>query len=101
MKQIKMLVKQIREEMCDAEKYAELAIKLKDEDEELSEMYYELSKQEIKHADLEHDQAVRLINDAKERGTETPPAMKAVWDWEHEQAIEHRKEVEVLLKMYK
>ena len=51
MKEIKCLYTNIRDEMEDAEKYADLALKYKDEDRELADTFASLSKQEVTHAE--------------------------------------------------
>ena len=99
MKAIKTLVDNMRDEMHDASKYADLALKNKDDDRELSSMYMELAKQELDHSDKEHAQAVRLINRFRDSGKTVPEAMQAVWDWEHEKLIEDRKAVEITLDL--
>lgn len=69
----------------------------KETDKHLADMYAELARQELDHAGMEHEQAVRLI---KEYGKEPPAAMQAIWDWEHEQMIEEESEIRVMLEMY-
>ena len=61
MKEIKWLAEQIEEELEDAENYAWKAKHYKDTDPDLSRVCMELSRQEIKHSEMLHDQAVRLI----------------------------------------
>ena len=101
MKQIKELADNMREELHDAHKYAEMALKYKGEDNQLAQMYYELGKQEIDHSKKEHEQAARLIAEYKVKGKEVPAAMQAVWDWEHQHMIEDEASVRTLLDMFK
>lgn len=101
MKQIKELAKNIKEELHDAEKYADLALEYKDSDRQLADVYYALAKQEVEHGNIEHEQVVRLIRDTRAKGVEPPPAMLAVWDWEHGQIIDEQKEIALMLDMYK
>lgn len=98
MKEIKMLAGMIREEMCDAEKYAKDAITYKATEPELAKMFYELSTQELTHANMEHEQAVRLIKNQK---TPAPESMQAVWEWEHDNMIDDEARIRMLLDMYK
>lgn len=88
MKQIKELAQNMEEELHDAHKYAEMALKYKGDDNSLAQMYYELSRQELEHSKKEHEQAARLIAEYKVKGNEVPAAMQAVWDWEHERMID-------------
>ena len=88
----------MEEELNDAEKYIKEALHYKDDDRELAEMFFELSKQEVEHAHMEHSQAVRII---KEYNKEAPEAMKAVWDYQHERMIEHEADIKRLMSMYR
>ena len=96
MKEIKMLSKQMKEELHDACAYIKEAICYKDSDRDLAEMYYTLSKAEVEHADMEHNQALRLI-----KGKEAPESMKAVWEYLHEELIEEKAEIKRLQAMYR
>lgn len=97
MKEIKMLAGHIREEMNDAETYAKLALRYKDDDRSLSQTFEKLSEQELDHADMLHAQASRLIKERKENGETPPVAMSAVWSWEHENMMDCVARVKVLL----
>ena len=46
-----------------------------------------------------HKMAVRMIEKKKESGAEVPPAMQAVWDWEHEQMIDRVGKIKTLMSM--
>ena len=98
---IKKLCKMIKEEIHDAEKYANCALKYKDEDKTLAETFYTLSTNELQHMDLLHAQVVRLINDYRAKKGEPPEAMQAVYDYVHEEQMDDVKEIKVLLSMYK
>lgn len=97
MKEIKMLAGHIREEMNDAEAYAKLALRYKDDDRSLSQTFEKLAEQELDHADMLHAQASRLIKERKENGETPPVAMSAVWSWEHENMMDCVARVKVLL----
>ena len=96
MKIIKNLVEQIRDELRDAEKYAEAAVKHKAGEPELSATYHHLAEQELGHAHALHEHVVRAI---KKYGGEPPAVMSAIWDWEHEQIIKEEHAVKMLLSM--
>ena len=98
---IKNLSKMIKEEICDAEKYANCALKYKDEDKTLAETFYSLANNELQHMDTLHTQVTRLINEYKNKKGEPPKEMQAVYDYVHEEQIENVKEVRLLLAMYK
>lgn len=97
MTKIKNVVKNIKEELHDAEKYAKLAM----EKTEMSATYADLSRQELRHVDILHDGAVRMIQEFKSTGKEVPATMQAIWDWEHEQMTDHKKEILLMLDMAK
>ena len=97
MKEIKMLAGHIREEMNDAETYAKLALRYKDDDRSLSQTFEKLAEQELDHADMLHAQASRLIKERKENGETPPVAMSAVLSWEHESMMDCVARVKVLL----
>lgn len=97
MKEIKMLAGHIREEMNDAETYAKLALKYRDDDRNLSQTFEKLAEQELDHADMLHAQVSRLIKERKENGETPPVAMSAVWSWEHENMMDCVARVKVLL----
>lgn len=98
---IKKLSKMIKEEICDAEKYANCALKYKNEDKVLAETFYTLANGELQHMETLHTQVVRLINDYKSKKGEPPEAMQAVYDYVHEEWMDNVKEVKILLNMYK
>lgn len=91
----------IKEEICDAEKYANCALKYKDEDKLLADIFYTLANNELQHMDLLHAQVTRIINEYKSKKGEPPAAMQAVYDYVHEEQIDNVKEIKVLLAMYK
>lgn len=99
MKEIKWLAENIREELEDAEKYAKAALKHKDDNRPLSAALADLARQEIEHSEILHSHAVKIIRDKQAMGVETPVAMQAVWDWEHEHMIEHTAKVKHLIDM--
>ena len=98
---IKKLCKMIKEEISDAEKYANCALKYKDDDKALADTFYTLSNNELQHMDLLHAQVVRLINDYRAKKGEPPEAMQAVYDYVHEEQMDAVKEIKILLSMYK
>lgn len=97
MKEIKHLAQEIREELSDAEKYAREAARLSDDCREDADVYADLSRAELGHANKLHEMAVRHIEKAKEAGAQPSEAMRAVWDWEHEQMLDRAAHVKTLL----
>ena len=88
MKIIKIVAQKIEEEMHDAESYAKLSYQYQLEYPDLADVLLTLSRQEVTHANMLHAQAERLIKAYMDKGETPPPAMQAVWDWEHEKMID-------------
>ena len=99
MKEIKDIVKQIREELEAADRYAKEAAKIKEVRSTDSSTYAEMARQELGHVDSLHNMAVRMIEKEKALDQQVPPAMQAVWDWEHEQMIDRVARIKSLLSM--
>lgn len=101
MKLVKKIVKQINEELEGAEKYIECASKYKEEYPTIANMYYEMSLTEMTHVDKLHNAVVSLINEMKAKGVEIDPTMMAIYNYEHEKAVEEATEIKVMQEMYK
>lgn len=101
MKQIKTIVKDIKEEVEGATHYAKLAMQYKDTDKALADAYYAMANQELGHVDALHAQAVRMIKAYQATGKEVPVAIQAVWDWEHENQVDAVTRVKMMLEQYK
>lgn len=101
MKNIKVIVENIHEELEGAEHYAKLATQYRDTDRALADTYATMSTQELSHVDALHTQAVRLIKEYRSAGNEPPTAMQAVWDYEHGIFIDKTAKVKTLLSMYR
>ena len=101
MLEIKNLVKQMDEELHDAKKYAEYALKYKEERPALANAYYVLSTEEMKHMDILHAEAVKMIDEYKAKHGEPPAGMLAIWEYKHEERMEEAEEVKRLQRMFK
>ena len=98
---IKKLSKMIKEEISDAEKYANCALNYKEDDKALADVFYTLANEELKHMEMLHGQVTRLIANYRNEKGEPPEAMKALYNYVHEEEMENVREVKVLLGMYK
>lgn len=100
MLEIKKIIKQMDEELGDAKKYAECALKYREDHPSLANAYYALSLEEMKHMHILHGEAVKMIEEYRSKHGEAPAAMKAVWDYKHEERMEEAEEVTHLQHMY-
>lgn len=101
MKIIKELVEFINEEVDGAEEYAKLAVKYKTENPTLAKTFYDISMDEMRHADLFHAEVVKLIEEHRRTKGEPPASMLAVYDYLHEKHIEEAKEVRMYQSQFK
>lgn len=100
MRIIKQLAEYIEEEICDSEKYALMAMELKESYPEVANVMYMLSLEEMKHMQLLHEQVARVIAEYKKTNGEPPISMQAVYDFLHKKYIGEAKEVKILQDMY-
>ena len=87
MKIIKCLAEKIQEEIQDAEAYISLAMEWKAEEPEVAELFAELSKEEMGHADRLHKAVAELIRRYREQNGEPPAGMLALYNYLHEKQI--------------
>ncbi len=101
MKELKMLMEHVEDELKDARTYAALAVEYKTTDPELAELFYKLSGEEMNHMNALHKAVVTKIDDHRRKKGEPPEAMMAVYEYLHKRDIEKAEEVGVLQAMYK
>jgi len=101
MKIIKCISDYIDEELHDADKYINMAMKVKAEHPELAELFYQLSLEEMTHMNRLHNEAEKIITAYRRQNGEPPVAMQAVYDYVHEKMIEHAKEVKIAQGMFR
>lgn len=105
MKEIKHIVGFIAEETADAHKYINYAVKVKSVDEYAYQTLLDIAQQEIKHIDMLHTVAVKMIEakqaKMKAEGREIPPYMQDMWNEEHTEMIEKVAKLKYALEIAK
>ena len=101
MKIIKCLAEKIEEELNDAQSYADMAQRWKEEQPETADIFLELSQEEMGHMEKLHNEAVRLIEEHREKHGEPPEGMMMLYDYLHNKHIEKAKMIKVMQGMYK
>lgn len=101
MKIIQMLEDMIEEELEGAEHYAKKAVKLKDTQPELAKTFYEISTEEMRHINMLHEQATRLIEQRRKEHGAPPAAMMAVYDYLHGKHIEKANAIKMYQSQYR
>lgn len=90
MEHLKEITKQIWEELADSQKYIKCAEKWN------SDMYYELSKEELEHAKKLHSEGTDYVEAHKNED-----GIAVIWEWETEKIKDMMRDVMVLQEMYK
>lgn len=101
MRIIKCLTEKIKEEIHDADAYINLATEWKEEEPETAELFYELSTEEMGHAERLHNAVVEMINEYREEHGDPPKVMLELYDYMHAQQIEESMRVKIKQGMYK
>ena len=101
MKEIKLLMEHIEDELEDAHTYAELAMEYKHDDPELADLFYRLSGEEMNHMNSLHKAVVSRIEEYRKQKGEPPAEMMAIYNYLHQREIEKAEKVGVLQNIYK
>ena len=101
MKIIKCLSQLIEEEMEDANKYIDLAVKWKQEEPDTADLFYNLSLEEMGHMEKLHEEVTELIEEYRKENGEPPKDMMILYDYLHEMHIKTATQIKVKQGMYK
>lgn len=101
MQELKEIIRDIGDKLDNAEMYAKEAVKHKTQYPSLAGVYCRIAQDDLTHVEMLHKQAVDMIGEKQRSGVSVPPAMQAVWDYEHEKQIEDAADVRRLIDMYK
>ena len=101
MKIIRCLSEHIEEELQDANTYIEMALNWKNEDADEAELFYELSKEEMKHVDMLHEEVTKKIQAFIETEGNPPRGMQELYDWMHKRHMEEAMRIRVKQGMFR
>lgn len=101
MKLIEKLSDMIAEEIGDSKKYAECALRYKEDDPTLAQTFYTLSLEETRHMNMLHDAVVREIDEYRKEHGEPPEHMLFLYDYLHKKHIEAANEVAVIQSRFR
>lgn len=101
MKIIKCLSELIEEELADADKYIDLAMRWKSEEPDTADLFYELSTEEMGHMEKLHEEVSELIEDYRKEHGEPPKEMMVLYEYLHEKHIGTATQIKIKQGMYK
>ena len=101
MKILKDLIEKANDTMEEIEWYAEKAHHLRAEHKPLADTYIKIAEMHVSIYNMLHEKMVMLIEETKSKGVPVPPAMQAIWDYEHEKLIKEFAEAKYLIEEYK
>lgn len=99
MKIIRELSKQMRGELKNAQKWANLAVMHKPTNPTLARAYFEMANDEVKHSDLLHKEAVSLISAEREKN-QPPQWMLDMWAEDHKEFMEEDAKAKYMISMF-
>ena len=101
MKVIMCLTDKIDEELQDADSYIDLAMKWQAEDQDVSDLFYQLSTEEMGHMEKLHAEVVDQIKVYREENGEPPKGMMELYNHIHQKQIAEAMRIKVKQGMYK
>ena len=101
MKIIMCLTDKIDEELKDADSYIDLAMQYKDEDEDVAQLFYDLSTEEMGHMEKLHAEVVDQIRVYKEESGQPPKGMMELYNHIHQKHEAEAMRIRVKQGMFK
>ena len=101
MERLKLLFSLIDDEIADSMKYGEKAMKYKETDPAMAELFYSLSLDELKHKSMLHNQLVKEMNECIEEYPEKEESINAVFDVLNERQVEWENSVRAYQSAYR
>ena len=101
MKIIEKISDMIEEELEDADKYIECALKHKEENKSLADTFYTISTEEMRHVNLLHQEVVRIIEEYRRETGDPPADMLAIYNYLHNKQVDKATDIRVMQTMYK
>ena len=100
MKLIQKLSHRINEEIEDAKYYAKCALKYRNKRRSLADTMYQISQEEIRHANMIHNEVVKIIDEYRAKEGDPPEIMMQLYEYMHQKSIANMNEVQTLQQMY-
>lgn len=101
MKIIKCLSELIEEELSDANKYIDLAMRWRQDEPDTADLFYELSTEEMGHVDKLHEEVSDLIEEYRREHGDPPKEMMVLYEYLHEKHIGTATQIRVKQGIYK
>ena len=101
MKILKELIEKADDTLEEVEWYAEKAHVLRHEHKALADVYIKVAEMHVAIYNMLHERMVELIKEEREKGVAPPPAMLAIWEYEHEKLVKDFSEAKMLIEEYK
>ena len=101
MKIIKCLSELIEEELDDACKYVDLAMKWRADEPDTAELFYQLSLAEMEHMEKLHKEVTELIEEYRNENGDPPKEMLTLYEYLHQKHIGRATEIKVKQGMFK
>ena len=95
MKIIKCLSEKIEEELKDAEAYVDLAMRWRQDEPEVANLFYQLSTEEMGHVDKLHKAVSEKILEYRNKNGDPPREMMTLYEFLHDRHIKEATEIKI------